>query len=314
MLFRVLGRFEVRRPGGELVVVGRRKQRALLAVLLLRAGAVVRTADLTEALWGERPPPSARANLHSYVSALRQILDTVSEAGGARLANAAGGYRLDVAETECDAMLFAALSAEGRQALQEDRPVRAADRLGRALGLWRGPPLEDLTDLDWFGPEAARLAEARLAAMEDHTQARLTLGEHAALVPELAAAVAAHPLRERLWALYLRALHGSGARAKALTEYASLRALLRAELGVEPGHELQELHLSILADERRERAPARRSVVVPAQLPATVADFTGRDEEVRLLHKVLSPGNDTTGLTVAGITGMAGVGKPNPGI
>lgn len=309
MLFRVLGRIEVRRPGGELVTVGRRRQRALLAVLLLRAGAAVRTADLTEALWGEHPPASARANLHSYVSALRRILDTVSEAGGARLANAAGGYRLDVAETEYDAMLFASLSAEGRQALQQDRPVRAADRLGRALALWRGPPLEDLSDLDWFGPEAARLAEARLATMEDHTQARLALGEHAVLVTELAAAVAAHPLRERLWAHYLRALHGSGARATALTAYAGLRTLLRTELGVEPGRELRELHLRILADERPRQAPAPHTVVVPAHLPATIADFTGRDEQVRLLHQVLSPGNDTTGLTVAGITGMAGVGK-----
>ena len=84
-MFRVLGRIEVHRPGGELVAVGRRRQRALLAVLLLRAGTVVRTAEIMEALWSEHPPSSARANLHSYVSALRQVLVGVSQPATSRL-------------------------------------------------------------------------------------------------------------------------------------------------------------------------------------------------------------------------------------
>ena len=309
MMFRVLGRIEVHRPGGELVAVGRRRQRALLAVLLLRAGTVVRTAEIMEALWSEHPPSSARANLHSYVSALRQVLDGVGETARSRLTKTAAGYRLDVAEDECDAMLFDALAAEGRRALANDQPARAADRLGRALALWRGPPLEDLADLDWFALDVTRLAEARLAATEDRAQARLALGEHAALVPELAAAVAAHPLRERLWAHYLRALHGSGARTRALTEYASMRAMLDTELGVEPSRELQELQEQIDQDVRPDLRPGPYVGTEPAMLPPAVADFTARDEQVRLLHKVLSPGNDAVGLTVAGITGMAGIGK-----
>ena len=91
---------------------------------------------------------AASNGLHSYVSVLRQVLDDLAAAGGTRLENAAGRYRLQVADADCDALLFAARAAEGRQALQDDRPVRAADRLSRALALWRGPPLEDLTDLD----------------------------------------------------------------------------------------------------------------------------------------------------------------------
>ncbi len=309
--FRVLGRLEVSRADGTLVAVGRRKQRALLAVLLLRAGTVVRTAEVTEALWGECPPPSARANLHSYVSELRRVLDSVREAGGTRLAKVAGGYRLDITEGECDALLFASLAARGQQALMEDRPVLAANQLGRALALWRGSPLEDLVDLDWFAPDVARLAEARLTSMEDHAQARLALGEHAVLAAELAGVVAAHPLRERLWAHYLRALYGSGNRTRALNEYATLRSVLRTELGIGPGHELQRLHRQIADDAQPEQSPEQLTVaaVIPAQLPPGVADFTGREEQVRLLHKVLEPGGDPMGLKVAGITGMAGVGK-----
>src|SRR4051812_14893587 len=111
VLFRILGRIEVSGADGEIVVIRRRKQRALLAVLLLRAGSVVRTGEIMEALWGERPPASARANMHSYVSALRRIVDALSGTDGSPLVNAAGGYRLDVAESQCDAMLFAGLAA-----------------------------------------------------------------------------------------------------------------------------------------------------------------------------------------------------------
>jgi DNA-binding SARP family transcriptional activator len=308
VLFRVLGRIEVRDADGEFVVVRRRKQRALLAVLLLRAGSVVRTGEIMDALWGERPPASARANVHSYVSALRQVLDRVREPAGSRLVKAASGYRLDVPESQCDAMLFAGLAAEGRRALVEDQPARAADRLGRALGLWHGPPLEDVADLDWFTSDVARLTEARLAATEDQAEARLALGEHASLVPELAAAVAAHPLRERLWALYLRALHGSGERAQALTAFANMQLILKEELGVRPSRELQALHQRIDEDVRPKMSPI--SVATgPAMLPPAVADFTAREEEARLLRKTLSPGSGAVGLTVAGITGMAGIGK-----
>ncbi|WP_433796724.1 BTAD domain-containing putative transcriptional regulator [Actinoplanes sp. CA-252034] len=310
MQFRVLGGLEVRRSDGEIVVMGRRKQRALLAVLLLRAGRVVRAGELTAALWGEDPPVSARANLHSYVSNLRRILDAAGgQTGGRKLTQAVGGYRLDVAEDEYDAMLFAALAAEGRQALREDQPLRAADRLGRALALWRGPPLEDLSDLEWFVPEAARLTEARLAALEDHARARLALGEHATLATELAPAVAEHPLRETLWIPYLHALHGSGARAKALTEYAALQATLRDELGVAPSGELQEAHLRLLSDDPAEQPATGLDRAVPAHLPPAVADFTGREEQLGQLSKVIPPGTDPAGLTVVGITGMAGVGK-----
>ncbi|HWS38920.1 MAG TPA: AfsR/SARP family transcriptional regulator, partial [Actinoplanes sp.] len=234
-VYRLLGTFEVRDPAGALLPLGRRKQRALLAMLVLRAGGVVRGDEIIEALWNGQPPSSARANLHSYVSALRRVLPAGPE-------SVPGGYRLDVAPGESDVALFETLAAEGRKALDEWQHLRAAERLAHALGLWRGAALEDLTDLDWFEPYAARLAEARLAALEDQSEARLALGEHAALAVELAARTADHPLRERLWATWLRALHRTGDRARALDAYGRMCSILDAELGIEPGPALREVH------------------------------------------------------------------------
>ncbi|GAA1581758.1 AfsR/SARP family transcriptional regulator [Actinoplanes couchii] len=300
LIYRLLGTLEVRDPGGALLAIGRRKQRALLAMLVLRGGTVVRGDEIVEALWNGRPPSSARANLHSYVSDLRRVLPEA-------LRTVPGGYRLDVAAGECDVTLFEALAAEGRRALDEWQHLRAAERLAHALGLWRGPLLEDLADLDWFAPFTARLTEARLTAVEDQAEARLALGEHAELAVELAARTAEHPLRERLWATWLRALHRNGERARALDGYRRMRSVLDAELGIGPGPALRELHREITGD--AVPVPDARAGVVPALLPATVADFTAREDEARGLRKLLAPNAPPIAMTVAGITGMAGIGK-----
>ncbi|GAA0233590.1 AfsR/SARP family transcriptional regulator [Cryptosporangium japonicum] len=301
--FRLLGSFEVRAPDGSRIAVGRRKQRALLALLLLRGSSLVRTDEIVDALWGARPPSSARANLHSYVFGLRRVLEQVAPGGAGWLVTSAAGYRLDVAAGNCDAVVFESLAAEGRRALEQDCPADAVDVLTRALALWRGPLVPDLADAPWMAPHVTRLTETRLAAIEDRTEARLALGDHAGLVGELAAATAEHPLRERLWSQYLRVLRATGARAQALAAYETLRAVLRDELGVEPSPELQELYRAIRDDTGA--APPRP----PALLPPAVPDFTGRAPEVRRLLKVLTPHTPPAGLSVLGITGMAGVGK-----
>lgn len=317
--FRLLGALEVRDAKGGLVAAPRPKQRALLALLVLRAGSVISVDEIADALWGDRPPASARANLHSYMSGLRRLLVEAVPAAGPRPVRTAGGYRLDLLPGECDAVVFEELAAQGRRDLAGGRYADAAERLARALGLWRGPVLEDLADHGWVGPYAARLEQTRLAAVEDHVEARLGLDQHAELLGELTAATAAHPLRERLWSQYLRALERIGGRAQALEAYERLRALLRAELGVDPGPALRALHRRIrdgapdaAGIEPADRAapePARiRSV--PALLPPAVPDFVGRDRELHRLRRLLGGGGAAAvGLTVAGVTGMAGVGK-----
>ena len=243
----MLGPLEVGDPRRACVEPLRHKQRELLTLLLIRAGSVVSAGEIIDTLWGEHPPPSARANLYNYVGDLRRVLQRVSPEAGLRPRHSGHGYRLDVRPDECDAVLFERLAIQGHQALAAKRPVQAVDHLTRALALWRGPVLDGL-DGEWLAPTVARLEEAHVGAIEDHVQARLVLGQYASLSVELTAATARYPLRERLWGQLMTALYGSGRRAEALVAYARLQDLLDRELGVRPGAAVRTLHRHILAD------------------------------------------------------------------
>lgn len=315
--FRLLGPFEVRDPAGLPVALPRRKQRALLALLLLRAGTVVATDEIVDALWGDRPPASARANLHSYVSALRVALARAAPADGVRPRSVAGGYVLDVRPDESDVGVFDALVVEGRRALAEARHEAAADVLTRALGLWRGQAMEGLGPQEWLVPFTTRLEESRLAAVEDQAEARLCLGRHAELTAELALVVARHPFRERINGLYIQALHRAGRRPEALAVYNRLSDVLDAEFGTRPSPYLRTLHRRIRADDLvvppagGAPAVAPAAAPCPALLPPDIPDFTGRTEHLQKLTGLLDRGADDPPdvLVVAGIVGMAGVGK-----
>jgi DNA-binding SARP family transcriptional activator len=196
------------------------KQRALLAALALELGRPVSTDRLVDILWDERPPEQAVKTLQVYVSQLRRALgaDAIETVGsGYRLA---AGTKVDISELE-------------RLAPEE------------ALALWRGPALAGLDEPYWR-PEAARLEELRLAALEDLADAELGRGRHARLVPELERRAAEHPERERLRAQLMLALYRSGRQEEALDVYRRTRADLVERLGIEPGPELRELHARIL--------------------------------------------------------------------
>lgn len=224
----------------------RRKQRELLGLLLVRAGTVVGTAEIVDTLWGARPPASARANVHSYVWGLRGVLATTDST--VRPVRMPHGYLLDLGADECDAAVFDATTAAGQQALAAGRPAQAADHLARALALWRGPVLDGIERADWLAPTAARLEEARLAAIEDHIQARLQLGRLGGLAVELTDATTRYPLRERLWGHLMVALDRTGRRAEALDAYVRLYDVLERELGTQPGPAIRRLHRRIRAD------------------------------------------------------------------
>ncbi|MFD5148972.1 BTAD domain-containing putative transcriptional regulator [Streptomyces sp. NPDC058401] len=198
-------------------------------------------------------------------------------------------------------------------------PVGKGDRelartlLARALDVWDGEPLAGVP-----GPHAdterTRLAEWRLQLLETRLDLDLELGHHAEAVSELTALTAAHPLRERLRELLMLALYRSGRQAEALAVYADTRRLLADELGVDPRPELSELQQRILrADSElavaEDPAPAAAPVHVrPAQLPATVSDFTGRTSFVRDLGAILS-GAEGQVMAVSALAGIGGVGK-----
>ena len=248
--FRILGPLEASRHGQPLEL-GAAKQRALLVLLLLRAGEVVSTDRLIDALWGERPPPSALNSVHIYVSQLRKAL------GNGRLQTHGRGYLLALEPEQLDLARFERLLGDGRDLLAAGEPDRAAGALRAALGLWRGPPLSDVAFEPFAQGEIARLEELRLAALEERIEADLARGRHAELVPELEGLIREHPLRERLRAQLMLALYRSGRQSEALDAYQQARRLLSAELGLEPGRTLRELEAAILRQDAQLHAPPR---------------------------------------------------------
>ncbi|GAA1019196.1 SARP family transcriptional regulator [Acrocarpospora pleiomorpha] len=287
MRFGVLGPTEVRRDSGEIVAVVGPRLRVLLGMLVLDAGRVVTTDHLIDGLYGDEPPAGAANALQAQVSRLRQLLDAPV------IVRHPAGYQLDVDPESVDARRFERLAAAGRAALAAGNNRRAADLLREGLDLWRGPALADLGET--LAPSAVRLEELRLNALEDHAEAVLGLGDESHdLATELGDLVAAHPLRERLRGLFMRALVATGRQAEALATYEDGRRLLAEELGADPAPELAEIHLAIL---RAETPPPRKD------LPAQLTSLIGRADELAVIGGLLAESRLVT------LTGPGGTGK-----
>lgn len=244
--FRILGPLEVSDETG-LLLLGGRKQRAVLALLLLEAGRVVSTDRLIDALWGEHPPRTAPTSLQNFVSHLRKTL------GPNVLQTKPPGYSVHVEPGELDLDRFHALVERARSG----EPKRRSETLRQALALWRGPPLADFSYDAFAQPHIVHLEEARLVALEDRVEAELEDGRHRELVGELESLVDEHPLRERLRGQYMLALYRSGRQGEALQTFHEGRRILVDQLGIEPSRELQELHGAILRQEAVVRPPGR---------------------------------------------------------
>jgi DNA-binding SARP family transcriptional activator len=246
LTYLILGPLEVRDGETDIALHGRR-QRKLLAILLLHAGEVVSSDRLIDELWHGQPPDTAAKALQGYVSSLRKQLgrETVETCGS--------GYRLAFAADQLDAGRFERLLAEARPL--ERGP--AAVKLREALELWRGPALADYAYDDFAQQEIERLEGLRSSAIERRINLGLALGHHDDLVPELEALVHTYPLRERLRGHLMVALYRSGRQAEALGVYQDTRTVLRAELGLDPSEELQTLQRAILDHDPSLAAPPR---------------------------------------------------------
>ncbi|HVM65565.1 MAG TPA: BTAD domain-containing putative transcriptional regulator, partial [Acidimicrobiales bacterium] len=251
----LLGPVEVRIDGAPLPITAP-KERAVLALLALRAGTTVSVRALEEALWGENPPRSAAKALQTYISHLRRELPP------GLIVTANGGYLLAASSEDIDAARFEALATRGRRHLADGDPVRAADALREGLALWRGEPFVELNVHAMGGAWARRLEETRCCCEEDLVDARLALGEHGALVAELEMAVASQPLRERRWAQLMLALYREARQADALAAFQRLRSVLSDELGIDPSRELQSLELAILQHDPALDAPTTPGMVM----------------------------------------------------
>ncbi|WP_217546732.1 BTAD domain-containing putative transcriptional regulator [Streptomyces sp. GbtcB6] len=287
---------------------GSPQQRALLAALLLREGRTATAAELIDALWGPEPPSQALAAVRTYASRLRKVLDPgvlVSESGGYAVRGLGEGA-LDLAVAQD-------LAAEAEKAKSGGDLHQAREVLGRALAQWNGEPLAGVPG-PYAETQRVRLEELRLQLLESRLDMDLEQGCHAEAVSELTALTAAHPLRERLRELLMLALYRSGRQAEALAVYADTRRLLAEELGVDPRSGLRDLQQRILQADpalAEPSAPAAEPAAVqvrPAQLPATVPDFTGRSAFVTELSEVLASAEGRV-MAVSALAGIGGVGK-----
>ncbi|MDN3292988.1 BTAD domain-containing putative transcriptional regulator [Streptomyces ficellus] len=291
---------------GEALPSGSPQQRALLAALLLRDGRTATAAELIDAIWGDEPPSQALAAVRTYASRLRKILPAgvlVSESGGYAIRGRADALDLNVAQE---------LAAEAEKARAGGDRRQARVLIGKALGLWDGEPLASVPG-PYAETQRARLEEWRLQLLETRLDLDLECGHHAEAVSELTALTAAHPLRERLRELLMLALYRSGRQAEALAVYADTRRLLADELGVDPRPELSRLQQRILQADAELAQPVEESSPAPAlsrpaQLPATVPDFTGRAGFVRELGDRLATAEGSV-MAVSALAGIGGVGK-----
>jgi len=313
---RVLGTLEVRDDHGRALDLGSPLQRTLLALLLLEPGALRSDDWLVEHLWSDGSAPgSPLGSLQTYVARARRVLRRGD--GSAVVARSGNGYRLVLRDDEVDVTRFVVRAARGRSELRAGRPAAAMAAAEDALSLWRtGDPLPELEDREVARIPRERWRELRVGCEEDRLEALVAVGRPEDAVADLDVLTSAHPLRERGWLLLIKALHRCGRTADALERYRRVRDLLDEDLGLEPGPELRELHLSILRGR-----PHTGAVTVPAQPspgarhpgsgPAGSAGrgpLIGRDAQRQIVLDTISE-LWTSGPRYVVIEGEPGIGK-----
>ncbi|UJW34771.1 tetratricopeptide repeat protein [Saccharothrix sp. AJ9571] len=304
--FQLLGPVQLL-AGSRPVPVGGPGVRGLLALLALRANKVVPLDDIIDALWGHDPPATARTIVHGNVSHLRRVLRSIQGDGGdgAQIHTRPPGYQLTVDPSQIDVHRARALLEYATAAGAE----RRASVLAEALALWKGPVLSGVPD----SVHAPELEDLRLAVHGARVDADLELGRHAELISELTTMVRENPLAERTIGQLMRALYHAGRRADALAVYRRAARHVVGTLGIDPGAELRELHDRILRDDLTDPAtskepPPRLVRVTPAQLPAAIPRFAGREGELAWLDGLTEQARH--GVSVVGVvTGAPGVGK-----
>jgi DNA-binding SARP family transcriptional activator len=329
--------------------VGPRQQRALLALLLVRANQLVTVDDMIELLWDQDPPGSAVNIIHKYIGCIRRLLEPglAARASGCWVARHGDAYRLAADEKTSDLVAFRHMVKNARLAYAEGRPADALDLLLDALGLWRGACGEDLWLHGRHRDYLAAVDQEHAAAVTRAADAALASAQPLRVLVQLRQAALAEPLNESLQARLMLALAATGQQASALSHYRAVRNRLSDELGVDPGAEMRAAHSKVLRQEFPATAtgdlaesavtvtggfatlpkgsaepPGRAAastalpprgpspLVPPAQLPADLPTFAGREPELSQLSEMLSPRSKLPGIVViCAITGMAGIGK-----
>jgi len=261
--------------------------------------------SIVDRVWGDSPPPQVRHAIYAYIARLRGVLAV--DPAGPRLVRRSRGYLLDVAPESVDVHRFHQLVARARTA--HDPDLLQAELLREALGLWRGSPVAEMAG-EWATGMRQTWQRQRIDAVVLWAEIELRLGNSTAVIDTVTGLVAEHPLHEPLTGALMRALYAAGRLGEALACYARIRSALVEQLGIDPSVELRQVHQTILAEPVAEpiAVAAGPDQAVPAQLPADVAGFTGRDLELSVLREHLETVGDGE-MVISAVAGTAGVGK-----
>jgi DNA-binding SARP family transcriptional activator len=268
---------------GTRVSLGSRKQRAVLALLVINRNRVVGSDALIDAVWERRALHDARGSLHTYVSNLRRLLNDGGLDGRTVLAAAPSGYRLSVPEIDCDIGRFVSEKTTGIRAAAAGQFELASRHLSVALGEWRGRVLEDLGDLEFVATFAAALIEDEVTVHIARAEVEIACGRANDVIGTLESLAAEHPYREPLWAQLIIAYYVAERQSDALDAYRRLNIALSKDLGIEPGPTIRALHGRVL---RQEVLDVRRAALTAASVAASTLDrrttATGRPAVARL--------------------------------
>ncbi len=274
------------------VALGTPKQKAVLAALLVNRNRAVGTEWLVDAAWDQSPVAAARTSIHSYVSNLRRLLGGAGVNPSAVLASAPPGYRLNVADGDCDLDRFIAEKNAGIQAAAAGHSDEASARLSAALAEWRGPVLDDLSDFEFVKTFATALMEDHMLVHISHAEAEIACGRAHTVIGDLETLAAQHPYREPLWAKLITAYYVVERQSDALDAYRRLKTALADDLGIDPGPTVSELYQRILRQERLDTKRVAKTTAMRAMTGvrtvlsressgAMLRDATGRQYPLR---------------------------------
>jgi DNA-binding SARP family transcriptional activator len=268
--FGVLGSLQLS-VEGTLLPLGPPKQRAVLAMLVINRNRPVGVESLINAVWGQSPVPAARASIQSYVSNLRRLLGDAGIDTHTVLVGAPPGYRLTVAEADCDLGRFIVEKTAGIRAAAAGRFEQASSHLSAALAQWRAPVLDDLRDFAFVEAFATALMEDKVLAHTARAEAEIACGRAYAVIGELEALTGEHPYREPLWAQLITAYYVAERQSDALEAYRRLKTTLAQDLGIDPGPTIRALHARILRQEPLDTKRAAQNTAA-----ATIGDLNRR--------------------------------------
>jgi DNA-binding SARP family transcriptional activator len=303
MKFRILGPMEVAAQDGTVVRLPSGRARIVLAVLCADAGREVSSDRLIDLAWDGNSPATSATQLHGLISSLRRAFGPARDV----LVTRPDGY---VLRADVDLMRMRELITFAGRCLEGGNLDQAAASYSEALALWRGRPFTGLDRGD-LATTADLIEQEYVSALEAFAETELRRGNHRLLTQRLAGWVSAYPLRESLRGSYIIALARAGRQAEAIDSYHQLRQRLSEDLGVDPSQRLQALYQQVLSGDLNMAGP---DVPMPAQLPATISDFTGRAEPVAELLDALAADADAdaahpAALVISAVSGIGGIGK-----